>query len=495
MTTHMPLETAVKSELLPAAEARLPLLRRLNTKLLLLTIGFVLLAEILIFVPSIANFRLNWLQGRLNTAATVSSLLFDEKIAPTQPLVKSDILMALGVKAIIIRAEGRSEIAIMNEMPDEIDARTNLNTVTAFQSIMEAFQTFAHGGTRTIMFTGTVGLKDRSVDVVVDEAPLLHDMWVYSRNVAVLSLLISIITAALVFLALGRLVLSPVRRMANAMSAFAVAPENRANIIAPSNRADELGTAERNLAAMQGALTDALGERKHLANLGLAVSKINHDMRNLLTSAQLISDRLASAKDPMVARLAPKLVGALDRAVRYSENVLAYGKAIEATPQLKSVDLNAAIDDVIAMLQADTSGRHAIDQRITIENHVAVGTFVSADADQLFRALFNLARNASQALAQNADNQKQKQPLIRFEALCDKSTSGRTTIIRVTDNGPGLPPRAREHLFQPFTGSTTSGGTGLGLAIAREIAEGHGGELRLAETGAGKTVFELTLPA
>ena len=468
------------------AQTRLPLLRRLNTKLLLLTIVFVMLAEILIFVPSVANFRLNWLQGRLNTAATVSNLLFDEKIAPTQPLVKSDILMALGVKAIIIRAEGRSEIQIMNEMPGAIDARTDLSTVTAMQSIMEAFQTFVHGGKRTIMFTGTVGTIGRSVDVVVDEAPLLHDMWVYSRNVAVLSLIISVFTAALVFLALGRLVLNPVRRMAEAMSAFAGAPENRANIIKPSNRIDELGSAERNLASMQGALTDTLGERKHLANLGLAVSKINHDMRNLLTSAQLISDRLAGAKDPMVARLAPKLVGALDRAVRYSENVLTYGKAKEATPQLKQLDLNATVNDVIELLQGDAGI-----ETVRLENHVSIGTVVSADPDQLFRALFNLARNASQALTKFED--QKAQPLIRFEALHHKNTTDKNTIIRVTDNGPGLPARALEHLFQPFTGST--GGTGLGLAIAREIAQGHNGDLRLVETGKGKTVFELTLPA
>ena len=481
MTAIMPKYNAIAT----GEQKQLPLLRRLNTKLLLLTIGFVMLAEVLIFVPSVANFRLNWLQGRLNTAATVSSLLFDEKIAPTQPLVKSDILMALGVKAIIIRAEGRSEIAIMNDMPDRIDEETDLDTVTALESMMDAYQTFANGGKRTIMFTGVVGSKDRSVDVVVDEAPLLHDMLIYSRNVAVLSLLISIFTAALVFLALGQLVLRPVLRMTEAMSAFALAPENRANIIAPSHRDDELGIAEQNLATMQGALTDALGERKHLANLGLAVSKINHDMRNLLTSAQLISDRLAGAKDPMVARLAPKLVGALDRAVRYSENVLTYGKAKEAAPQLKTIDLNAAVDDVIALLQADTANGTAI----IVENHVPVGTVVQADVDQLFRALFNLARNAAQALAHSEN----KSRFIRFDAGRDKHSTPKQLIIRVTDNGPGLPKRALENLFQPFSGST--GGTGLGLAIAREIAQSHGGDLKLAETGLGKTIFELNLPA
>jgi signal transduction histidine kinase len=489
----MPFDSALSSVL----PKRLPLLRRLNTKLLLLTIAFVMLAEILIFVPSVANFRLNWLQGRLNTAATVSSLLFDEKIAPTQPLVKSDILMALGVRAIIIRAEGRSEIQIMNGLPTQIDAKTNLDEVTALQSIIDAFQAFAHSGTRTLMFTGTVGSKDRSVEVVIDEAPLLHDMWIYSRNVAVLSLLISVFTAGLVFLTLGRLVLNPVVNMTQAMSAFASAPENRANIIVPANRNDELGRAEQNLAFMQSALTEALEERKHLANLGLAVSKINHDMRNLLTSAQLISDRLAGAKDPMVARLAPKLVGALDRAVRYSENVLAYGKAKEAAPQRKPIDLNSVIHDVIALLQAGAGAS----ENINFESHVPAGTLISADMDQVFRALFNLARNAAQALSRRDDDQKHLAGLVRFDAEHGKTTHNtnnmpqKTIIIRVSDNGPGLPVRAREHLFQPFTGSTTSGGTGLGLAIAREIAQGHGGDLRLVETGPGQTIFEMTLPS
>lgn len=486
MTENSPNTPLISS--LPARQ-RLPLMRRLNTKLLLLTIGFVLLAEVLIFVPSVANFRLNWLQGRLNTAATVSSLLFDEKIAPTQPLVKSDILMALGVQAIIIRADGRSEIQIMNEMPAKIDDKTNLDTISALQSMMDAFYTFAHGGNRTIMFSGGVGSKDRSVDVVIDEGPLFHDMLIYSRNVAVLSLLISIFTAGLVFLALGRLVLSPVRKMADAMSAFAAAPENRANIIVPTRREDELGTAEQNLAAMQGALSDALGERKHLANLGLAVSKINHDMRNLLTSAQLISDRLASAKDPMVARLAPKLVGALDRAVRYSENVLAYGKAKEAAPLLKPVELHSVIEEVVALLQADASASSFI----TFNNGVPKGTMVLADSDQLFRAIFNLARNAAQALARQDNDQKPSQAQVAFAAALSKKASGKLMIIRVTDNGPGLPARARQHLFQPFTGST--GGTGLGLAIAREIAQGHGGDLKLVDTGQSETVFELSLPA
>jgi signal transduction histidine kinase len=460
----------------------LPFWRRLNTRLLLLTILFVMLAEVLIFVPSVANFRLNWLESRLNTAATVSTLLFEEKIEPTRPLVSNDVLMALGVNAIIIRAPGRTELQILNEMPEEVQHQTDLDTIGPMTAIMDAFSTFLHGE-RTIMFSGSFGAADTRIEVVSAEEPLRDAMLVYSRNVAILSLLISIITAGLVFLALGRLVLNPVRRMTDAMARYAVAPENRANIIAPSLRSDEIGGAERNLAGMQNALTTALEERKRLADLGLAVSKINHDMRNLLASAQLMSDRLADAGDPMVARLAPKIVAALDRAVRYSENVLAYGKAREAQPVPRSVELRALIDDVVALAAA---GRFERDP-ISFVNAVDADLTVRADADQIFRALHNILRNAVQVL----DASRTPDAAINVAA---KLESGRVRLS-VADNGPGLPAVARENLFSAFKGSATAGGTGLGLAIAREIAQLHGGDVRLLESAPGRTVFELELPA
>jgi signal transduction histidine kinase len=64
----------------------------------------------------------------------------------------------------------------------------------------------------------------------------------------------------------------------------------------------------------------------------------------------------------------------------------------------------------------------------------------------------------------------------------------------VADNGPGVPERLRDRLFQPFAGSGRPEGAGLGLAIARELAQGHGGDLVLAETGAKGAVFEVRLP-
>lgn len=66
-------------------------------------------------------------------------------------------------------------------------------------------------------------------------------------------------------------------------------------------------------------------------------------------------------------------------------------------------------------------------------------------------------------------------------------------VLRLEDDGPGVPERVRERLFQPFV-TGARGGTGLGLAIARELAQAHGGDLTLVETGPQGTVFELVLP-
>jgi signal transduction histidine kinase len=67
--------------------------------------------------------------------------------------------------------------------------------------------------------------------------------------------------------------------------------------------------------------------------------------------------------------------------------------------------------------------------------------------------------------------------------------------IEIADDGPGLPAKIRERLFQPFSGSGHSGGTGLGLAIAREIVRGHGGNIELSSSGANGSLFTIELPA
>ncbi len=119
------------------------------------------------------------------------------------------------------------------------------------------------------------------------------------------------------------------------MVRFREDPENPARIVVPSGRTDEIGIAERELGAMQRDLASMLQQKSHLAALGLAVSKINHDLRNLLASAQLFSDRLASVPDPNVQRFAPQLMRSLERAIAFCQSTLSYGQVKEPPPDRK----------------------------------------------------------------------------------------------------------------------------------------------------------------
>ena len=307
-------------------------------------------------------------------------------------------------------------------------------------------------------------------------------MLVYSRNVALLSLVISLFTATLVYAAIDRIMIRPIRAMTSSMLAFARAPDDPGRIIAPENRSDEIGVAERELADMQQRLQKTLGEQKHLADLGLAVSKINHDMRNILASAQLLSDRLRGVRDPSVQAFAPKLLRALDRAVSYSEGVLAYGRTQEAPPSRRQVRLRQLVDEVQDLLGVDGAGS------IEFVNGVDAGFEVDADSEQLFRVLTNLSRNAIEAMAADNSAAMVRRLTISAERI------GSVSRILVTDTGPGLPQKARENLFAAFRGSARSGGTGLGLAIAHELVRAHGGSLELVESIGGRTVFSVTIP-
>ena len=169
----------------------------------------------------------------------------------------------------------------------------------------------------------------------------------YSVNILLLSLLISGLVASLAALALHLMVLRPVRRLTSNVVAFAADPENTARIIVPSGRTHEIGAAENALAGMQTILARELTQKKHLAALGLAVAKINHDLRNMLSSAQLISDRLAGVNDPLVMRLAPKTGGDARRAIRFCQTTLAYGRSADDPPKLGSTPLAMLADEAI----------------------------------------------------------------------------------------------------------------------------------------------------
>jgi signal transduction histidine kinase len=233
---------------------------------------------------------------------------------------------------------------------------------------------------------------------------------------------------------------------------------------------------------MQRDLQATLGEQRHLADLGLAVSKINHDLRNMLASAQLLSDRLAGSADPIVQRFGPKLIATLDRAIAFTQTTLAYGRAREPAPSRRLVALDRLGDDV-----GDTLGRPG-HNLITFENAVPVGLEIDADPDQLFRVLGNLGRNAVQALEGDPET-----AVVRRVSMGAQRQNG-AVAIRISDTGPGVSEKARAHLFQAFAGGIRPGGTGLGLAIAAELVRAHGGTIMLLDHPGPGATFEITIP-
>jgi signal transduction histidine kinase len=307
-------------------------------------------------------------------------------------------------------------------------------------------------------------------------------MFRFSRNIVLLSLAISVITATLVYLSLHYLFVRPMNRLTANMVRFREDPENPSRVVVPSGRNDEIGIAEHELGAMQRDLSTMLQQKSHLAALGLAVSKINHDLRNLLSSAQLFSDRLSQVPDPNVQRFAPKLMRSLERAIAFCQSTLSYGQVTEPAPDRRPVRLDELVEEV-----RETLGLTP-DSSVRWISAVERGLNVDADPDQLFRVILNLARNAMQALEARAPNEPGRDQL-----RVTGQREGAVAIIEVSDTGPGVSERARAHLFEAFQGSTRPGGSGLGLAIAAELVRAHGGEIRLADGTIGAT-FRIIIP-
>ncbi|WP_088343338.1 MULTISPECIES: HAMP domain-containing sensor histidine kinase [Rhodomicrobium] len=452
----------------------------LSARLLWLTIAFVMLAEVLIFLPSVANFRKNWLMERL-AAAQIASLA--AQAAPNDAVperLAQQLLQKAMVHSLAVRRGPVRVLVLQTAVPGMVQAHYDLEEANWLTLIGDALYAFISERDRLIHVIGHPDLSDDTVEIVMTETPLKTAIYNYALNILFLSIAISLFSATLVYLTLNWFLVRPVSRLTWNIVRFRENPEDATRVIQPSGRSDEIGVAQEELAAMQNELIAMLRQKSRLAALGLAVSKINHDLRNMLASAQLISDRLSTSTDPTVQKFAPKLISSLDRAIALAGETLTYGRADEAPPQRHRFLLRPLIDEV-----GESFGLPG-DSRIKWVTDVGPALEIDADRNQLYRILTNLVRNAMQVLESAADLPK---PVITVAARQD----GDNLLISVADNGPGVPPRARANLFQAFQGSVRVGGTGLGLAISAELARAHGGSLWLDDSAPGAT-FCLKFP-
>jgi signal transduction histidine kinase len=454
---------------------------------LIATITFVILAvEVVIYLPSAGNYREAWLSDRLRIGIVAARVLDAVPDAMNLPaMLTNNLLHSAGAIAIVYRRNGQSQLIELDEKPMPREAITVDMRQTDYPTlIMGALDTLMHGGDRTLRILGNSdgGEEQSEVEVIMDEAPLHADLVSYSWNIVLISLLVAVLTAAVLYVLVSRLLIDPIRRVTGNIVAYRMAPENASLIISPTRRKDEIGIVENELAAMETDIFSMLRQRRHLADLGLAVAKINHDLRNTLTSAQMLSDQVVALDDPKIQRLAPRLVQSIDKAVGFAQSVLDYGRQSGTPPKPVPVDLRALIDE--SAIDAGVL-RHP---DIAFANNVPDDVSIKVDPEQLARVLVNLLRNAREAIEAMAE--KPPQP-----AITASFAQTPTTIdFSIADNGPGLPPRARDNLFVAFEGSARAGGTGLGLAIARELVAAHGGTLSYTPLDPG-TRFDISFPA
>ncbi len=459
------------------ARPRMPsLVRSLSARLLLLTVIFVMLSEVLIFAPSAGRFRLTYLEERVAAGYTAILALMATPDNMVSKELERELLNQTSAYIVALSRPDGIKLMLDADMPPPVDASFDLRERGFFMLIGDAFETLFQGANRVLRVVAPSPRHPQAiVEIVIDEAPMRAALIDYSNRILALSIVISLITAAFVYLSLQWLLVRPMRRMTESMMAFRENPEDLSRPSPASTRTDELGVAQAELADMQAKLRAALQQKTRLAALGIAVTKINHDLRNILTTAQLVADRLAGSGSPEVKKMTPTLLAAIDRAIDLCSKTLTFTR--EGPPELnrQRFPLRHLVDEVGASLPVPIDGQQAL------VNGVPDEIAIDADRDQLFRVFSNLCQNAIQAGA------------TRLEVNARRS-DGRV-VIEIVDNGPGLPPRARDKLFQPFAGSARAGGSGLGLAIARDLMHAHGGDIRLARsTGAG-TVFELELPA
>ncbi len=449
-------------------------LRSLSARLLLLTIFFVMLGEVLIFVPSVARYRMTYFEDHMAAAHIATLALLANPTGKLDQALTDELLAEVGVHEIVLHRPNGDVLMLDAPEPPKPDVTFTMGGGNVPIWIQRSFETLFSSGNRVMRVFGASPFEpDTKVEILLDEKPLREAMWQFGGRIFQLSIVLSLIAAALVYLSLQWLLVRPMRRITASMALFSHDPEDASRVIVPRGGRDEIGVAEKELAAMQETVRQALGQRARLAALGTAVTKINHDLRNILATARLVTDGLSTSAAPEVRRVAPRLIDAIDRAIALCSQTLDFSR--EGAPPFAPSRFKLR-----PLLEEIEPGLPLSEDEFSIELDAPAELTLKADRDQIYRVLLNLSRNSVEAGAHR----------LRISAASEDGM----IAIDVADDGPGLAPRARDNLFRPFSASARPGGSGLGLAIARELMRLHGGDLVLvSSTGAG-TIFRITMP-
>lgn len=448
----------------------------LSTRVFLSILILVTLSGVLIHIPSIASYHKTYLEHRIRDAYIATLVLQADTERRLEPDLEHKLLNQAEVIGIALDyAQAQARLIVGQTKPP--DTIFDLRARTSYGLLWKSVVAPLSRGDGFLQIIGhPPGEQEPLMSVFIDQRLLYRELYTHTLHALGPSILISLSTAVLVYLSLQRLMVRPIKRITANLVKFRQAPESPESAIHPSGRNDEIGLMERELARMQTGLRAALAQQSRFAALGKAVSQINHDLKSILSTVSIASERLAGMNDPAVSKIATLLVGSVEKAIYLCTQTLDLARGEQPVLQRSRFQLHELVEEVGKALHLGRDGS------VLWQNDVDEILKIEADRERMYRVLLNLAKNAFDALSGKG--------IIRISAVHNENG----VFIEIADTGPGIPAKIRDHLFQPFINSARSGGLGLGLATAKDLVRAHGGDLKLVDTGPRGTVFRVSLP-
>ena len=233
----------------------------------------------------------------------------------------------------------------------------------------------------------------------------------------------------------------------------------------------------------QRATARKLEESKRMSNLGQVAASLAHEFNNVLMGIQPFVEIIARKTSPTrpVTESLDHITRAIGRGKRASQEVLRFANPKEA--QIDALDAKAWLPTLLGQMAAGLPA--SITLSSSMDPRVGV---IRVDREHLEQVITNLVLNARDALAGSGTIH------VGVSAPDHENETPGRVLISVSDDGPGIPPRILDRIFEPLF-TTKRNGTGLGLAIARRLMEGQGGAITVENRPEGGTVFHLLVPA